>query len=409
MKKLKLLLSKREIITITGIRRIGKSTIQKQLISYLINEKKINPKNILFFNFDILTIQEKRENIFPKIYEEYLKLNNPKGMVYVFLDKIQNLKNWKNQLKIEYDLNENIKFILTGSNSKVLNSKLSKLLTGRILNTQIYNLSFKEFLEFKKINFQNLDNDKIRIFYYFKIYLKYGHFPETALEEDQEVNNMRINEYLNSILLKNVLELNNIRDSRNIIDLSKFLLNNISKLFSYNKFSKILGISKTTLKEYIILLENAFLFSELNEFNYSFKKQLINNKKIYVNFQDLLSISFKFSEDKGRLLENLVFIELKRQNKEIYYHKNKKECDFVIKEGLDIVQAIQVTKSLSDIDTRKREIEGLLDACKTYNLDEGLVLTEDEEGEEIMEVKFENRDLRKVKIKIIPVWKWILE
>jgi len=397
--KLKLLISKKEIITITGIRRVGKSTLQKQLIRYLIEEKKVNPKNILFFNIDILTLNEKQENIFTKIKEEYLKLNNPKGKIYIFLDEIQNLNNWENQLKIEYDFYENQKFILTGSNSSVLYSKISKLLNCRILNIHISNLSFNEYLSFQNFKYKDIDYSKIDLYNFYENYLKFGHFPETALEKDKNVNIQRITEYLNSILLRDVLELNNLRDNKTIIELSRFLLTNSSKLFSYNKFSKILGISKTTLKEYIIAFENAFLFTELNFYSESIKKQIINDKKIYVNFLDFFSISFKFSEDKGRLLENLIFIELKRQGKEIYYHKNKKECDFVIKEGLEIVQAVQVTKSLSDIDTRKREIEGLLDACKSYNLKTGLILTEDEE---------EELEQDGIKIKILPIWKWLL-
>ncbi len=127
---------------------------------------------------------------------------------------------------------------------------------------------------------------------------------------------------------------------------------------------------------------------------------MVNLNKLYVIDTGLANaIGFKFSEDKGRILENLVFIELKRRGKEIYYHKQKKECDFVIKEGLEIIQAIQVTKSLDDIDTKKREIEGLLDACKSYNLKTGLILTEDEEYE---------LEQDGIKIQVLPVWKWCL-
>ncbi len=192
--KLKSFLDKKEIITITGIRRVGKSVIQKQLIKYLLEIEKVNPKNILFFNIDILTLNEKRQNIFYKIKEEYLKLNNPKGKIYIFLDEIQNLENWENQLKIEYDLNENLKFILTGSNSKVLYSNISKLLTGRILNIHIFNLSFEEYLFFKKFKYKDLDYNKIELFNHYINYLKFGQFPETALEENFEVNEKRVNE-----------------------------------------------------------------------------------------------------------------------------------------------------------------------------------------------------------------------
>jgi hypothetical protein len=139
----------------------------------------------------------------------------------------------------------------------------------------------------------------------------------------------------------------------------------------------------------------------MKKFDFSIKKQILNPRKIYLSDLTFNSeIGFKFSEDKGRLLENIVFIELKRRGNEIYYHKDKKECDFVIKEGLNIVQAIQVTKSLNDPDTKKRELAGILNAISNYNLNEGLILTDDEEGEEVVDGK---------KIIIKPIWKWLLE
>jgi predicted AAA+ superfamily ATPase len=174
------------------------------------------------------------------------------------------------------------------------------------------------------------------------------------------------------------------------------------------------------VKNYIDYLESTYLIFQLEKYDYSLKKQIISPKKIYAIDTAFIDIvSFKFSEDLGRLLENIVFIELKRRGNELYYHKNKKECDFVIKEGLEIIEAIQVTRSLSDPETRKREIEGLLDAMRSYNLKEGLILTEDEE--EMIEIRdegVENREkilnqkktqeiIRKIYVK--PIWKWLLE
>ena len=159
-----------------------------------------------------------------------------------------------------------------------------------------------------------------------------------------------------------------------------------------------------TINKYIRFLHEVYLLFDLSIFDYSVKKQMVNLNKIYcIDNGFFEAISFKFSENYGRLLENLVFIELKRQGKEIYYHRKKKECDFIIKKGLDIVEAIQVTQSLENEDrgaeTKKREIEGLLDACKSYNLNNGLILTDDEEDEFIQD------DIR---IKVKPIWKWLL-
>ena len=194
--------------------------------------------------------------------------------------------------------------------------------------------------------------------------------------------------------------INNIRNNTDIYNLLYYLITNASKEFSLNTLSKITQLSVDTVKEYIEYATFSYLLFIVNKYDYSLKKQLVNPKKIYCIDTGLAnSISFKFSEDKGRLLENLVFIELKRRGKEIFYHKGKKECDFVIREGLDIVEAIQVTTSLEDYETRKREISGLKDALKTYNLKEGLILTEDEE-EVIEEDGF--------KIMVKPIWKFML-
>jgi hypothetical protein len=131
------------------------------------------------------------------------------------------------------------------------------------------------------------------------------------------------------------------------------------------------------------------------------KKQLINDKKAYVLDTGISeATSFKFSEDRGRILENTVFLELKRKGKEVYYSKGKYECDFVLRKGYKIYEAIQVCKNIEDEQTEVREIRGLIEAMETYKLTEGLLLTENTEGEKIVENK---------KILIKPIWKWLLE
>jgi predicted AAA+ superfamily ATPase len=142
------------------------------------------------------------------------------------------------------------------------------------------------------------------------------------------------------------------------------------------------------------------LFFEVFKFDYSLKKQLVNPKKIYsIDLWFVNLLWFNFSENIGRNLENLVFIELQRQWKEVYYHKWKKECDFVVYEWWKIVQVIQANYSLQEEKTRKREIAWLLDVMNEYWLKEGLILTYDEEDE----FELENR-----KIIVKPTWKWLL-
>ena len=143
----------------------------------------------------------------------------------------------------------------------------------------------------------------------------------------------------------------------------------------------------------------------INRFSYSIKEQIHYSKKIYFIDQGLTeAIGFKFSEEHGRILENIVFLELKRQNKEIYFHKITKECDFLIREGYKISTAMQVCASLKIKETRQRKINGLLEAMSTYNLDQGLIITEDEKGQ--IEETYESK---RFKIEVIPCWQWLLE
>lgn len=167
----------------------------------------------------------------------------------------------------------------------------------------------------------------------------------------------------------------------------------------------MLGLgSATTVKEYLSYFENTYLFFSVPMFDYSLKKQIYAPKKVYsIDTRLSREIGFRFSQDHGRYLENTVFLELKRRGKAIYYHQGEGECDFVIQRGSEIVEAIQVTQSLENNTTKAREVKGLVDAMKTYNLNSGLILTEGEEGKE--EVKIEGK---RATIQILPLWKWLL-
>ena len=155
------------------------------------------------------------------------------------------------------------------------------------------------------------------------------------------------------------------------------------------------------INNYIEYLKNVFIASTINKFDYSIKKQKVSSSKFYVLDNSFLkTVAFNFSENAGKRLENLVFIELIRRGLDIYYHSQKKECDFIIKEGLTITNAIQVCFDIDDSQTKKREIEGLLEALKIYNLKEGLILTLNQEDEIITEQK---------KVIIVPIWKWLLK
>jgi len=390
------LIKVKEILVLSGVRRSGKSTLLFQLIDLLI--KEVNPKNILYFNFDE-TLDYKDVRALDLVYNNFLELNNPKGKKYVFFDEIQNIIGWEKWIKKNYDLYGNeTKFVLTGSNNSMLYDNLSKLLTGRILTKMVFPLTFKEFLIFNKFKLKDADFQKQEIKHYFLDYFNKVGFPEVVLENNDYINNLRLKEYYDGILLRDIIQPKNIRDVSKIMDLSAYCMTNTSALISYNNISKIIGLNITTLKEYLLFLENAYLIYQLKFFSYSLKESttLQKPRKIYCIDNGLRnSVSFKFSKDEGKLAENLTFIELKRRNKEIYYWKGKREVDFIIKNKDQSLIAINVSYT-NEID--EREVKGLEEFKAKFKskVKRMILLTK------TLSKKEKN-------IEFIPLWEYLLE
>lgn len=397
-----------KIITISGPRRAGKTYYFYQIIKKL--KENIDSSRIVYINFEddrLLPLSVENLNDLIDAYFE-LYPENKKKEIYCFLDEIQNIENWEVFIRRIYD-KEKVKIFLTGSSSKLLSKEIATSLRGRTLNYQIFPLSFKEFLRFKdlKLN-KNFAYSQIRfqIKKLFEEYVIFGGFPEVALEE----NNLKfpiLKNYYDLIIYRDLVERFAIRNTNFLKSLTKYLLTNFSSIFSVNAYYQSLEKSvrpaRETLLEYLSYLQEVELISLIPIFSYSLKVQQVNPKKNYVIDNGLINAtSFRFSRDFGKLLENLVFIELERQNKEIYYYKGGKECDFIVKGGSKVEQAIQVTDKI-DKKNEVRELNGLVEAIQEYKLRQGLILTRDQESEIIKTV-----DSKKVKIKVVPIWKWLL-
>ncbi|MCK5123138.1 MAG: ATP-binding protein [Candidatus Pacebacteria bacterium] len=398
------------ITTITGPRRAGKTYFCFQIIISLL-EKGISKENILYINFEDEKLLNANANDLDNLFEKYLEFSeiNNKQNIFLFLDEIQNVANWDSWIRRISDTEKNIKLILTGSSSKLLSKEISTKLRGRSLNTEVYPLSFEEHLKWKNIDY-NLktiihSKDKIAVKKAFSLYLFEGGYP--ALSVNKKLPREQVLQgYYQSMLFKDIVERYKIKEVKKLKILIKLLFESVTKEISYNKLAnklKSLGfkISKNTIIEYISHLEDAYLFFENIKYEYSITKQLGSIKKIYCIDNGLLNAtSFKFSDDRGKLMENLVFIELKRRKKEVYFYSDKNECDFLIKEKNKITSAIQVSEKIED-NNDKREINGLISALEKYDLKEGMVLSlDDEKKQEI---------IKKKKIKFIPIWKWLLE
>ena len=389
-------LSRKEIIFFTGVRRSGKSSAMYYLINKL--QKKVNSRNILYLNMDdeVLAL-----STLDAIYETYKELTfNVKGKRYIFLDEVQNIEGWERWVKKMYDSFEDIKFIITGSKSHVL-KRQSTLLTGRMLELEIYPLSFKEFIFFNNINHNDkiaLIKNKTKIKLLLEEFIKFGGFPEVVMEKDEHFKNLIAKEYYNNIKNKDIIIYFGIKEAKKFDRLALYLTSNIAKPVSANKLGKTINLSTSVVNNYIDFSEMMYLFLPLQHFNYSLKGQMTKPRKIYsVDTGMVNSIAFQFSENIGRFIENVVYLELKRRDCELYYYNNKYECDFVIKKGLKIIEAIQVCFKLTD-DNLKREQRGLIETMKKFNLKTGTIITLEKNN-----VSAENG------IKIISLSDWLLK
>ncbi|MDP2336748.1 MAG: ATP-binding protein [Bacteroidota bacterium] len=380
-----------QIVIISGIRRCGKSSL------LLLIKEKMNLKEseYCYFNFDDERIIADI-SILEDIYNLHLEVYGKEPVL--FLDEIQNIDNWEKFINRMYE--QGIKIFVTGSNAKLLSSEISTSLTGRNKLIELFPFSFSEYLRFIGNNY-NLNRisskSKSLLLKDFNNYFETGGFPLVVKENDTDL----INDYFQDILYRDIISRYSLTQVNEIKQIGLYFASNIGKLFSYSILQKISGVkSLSSIKNYILYYQQSYLYFYLNKFDCSVKKQIMNPKKVYTIDPGFAHrLGFNFSENRGRILENIVFLELLRRGKAVYYHSEKKECDFLIKEGLDIVEAIQITYQLNEIN-HEREYQGLQEAMQTYNLKEGLVLYFN------IEKSFISHNY--VGIKVMPVWKWLL-
>lgn len=383
-----------EIVIISGIRRCGKSTLLK-----IIAKKTEN--HTVHINFDDIRLSAFTIEDFEKIEQVLAELYGPDENYVLFLDEIQNAEHWERWLNNLYAKGR--KVFATGSNAQLLSSEISSYLTGRNKVIRLLPFSFKEYLQYHAVDLTSYPDrltstDKARIFSHFNEYLNNGGFPVVIKNNDVAITR----QYFEDILTKDVLLRYRIREIKELKNLVLYLISNPGGIYSYSTLKSVSGIkSLSTIKKYIDYLISVYLLYQIRRFDYSVKKQSVSSSKIYAGDNSFLkTVSFTFSENTGQKLENLVFLHFIRKGAEVYYHRGKKECDFVIKEGIQITGAVQVSAELHDPVVRKREISGLMEAMDSYKLESGLILTMETEEPDIL--------LNDKKIEILPVWKWML-
>lgn len=381
----------REIVVISGIRRCGKSSLLR-LISNRVdnNSVLINFDDIRFVDFSTGDYQ---------IIEEIVSEVIGKDVTYL-LDEVQNVDGWHRWAINLFE--RGYKVYVTGSNSNLLSSEISTYLTGRNRVIELTTFTFREMLELKGEMPERTDElstiERGVLINNFSQYLGSGGFPEVLISGDSTLSR----QYFIDILNKDIAVRHGIREVKELKDLSLFCITNSTSQLSYSTLRSITGLkSLSTIKNYLEYLRGSYLIDLVHRFSYSIKKQKSVPSKVYAgDIGFLQSVALNFTENRGRRLENFVFTVLRGVFDEIYFHLERKECDFLIKEGYKIAHAIQVTESLSNPKTREREIDGLLEAMKTYGLERGLIITFDDE---------EMLEEGGLSIDVVPAWKWALE
>jgi len=380
-----------QVVIISGIRRCGKSSLL-----YLLKERmRLEEGDYCYFNFDDERIQNDI-TVLDTLYHLHIELYGKEPVL--FFDEIQNINQWEKFINRIYE--KGIKIFITGSNARLLSSEISTSLTGRNKIIELFPFSFSEYLRFKgnQVQLNRLTSkQKAIVKKEFNQYFGHGGFPLVVKENDLEL----INSYFQDILYRDIISRYRISQIHEIKEIALYFATNIGRVFSYSTLQTISGIkSLSSIKDYLDYYEQSYLFFYLKKFDFSIKKQIMNPKKVY-SIDPAIShrLGFNFSENRGRILENIVYLELRRRGKEVFYYTGKNECDFLIKEGLKIVEAIQVCYILEPTNT-EREIKGLEEAMQVYDIKKGTIITFSIDQTSL---------LSKKPIEVVEVWNWLLD
>ncbi|MBI2344403.1 MAG: ATP-binding protein [Deltaproteobacteria bacterium] len=457
-----------KIITVTGVRRAGKTCFLYQIMHTLV-QKGVPKQSILYLNFEDDRLSEITVKELSKILDCYFELypENKKKKVYLFLDEIQNIGEWEKFVRRLHD-SEEAQIFVSGSSAKLLSREIATSLRGRCINYEIFPFSFGEFLIHLNnqryelqgklwthdtrqaagnqlnqrhrrgegeapaalpreacpppaegdppkagtarapiIEIKETSSSRAEIKHAFNDYIKYGGYPE-IIGYSERIWRKTLQDYINLILYKDLIERHDIKNHSLVKYFIRHLLQNLSSPFSVNKFFKDMksqgfSVGKDTLHLYLSYIEDAYAFFTVPIFSNSLRVQQVNYRKLYCVDVGLSQASvLGLAEREGALLENLVYVELRRDDvNEIYYYKTRssREIDFFVIRNKKERDLIQVSVDPGDRTTRKREIGGLCEAMEELSLSKSMIITRDTE---------ERFSEKGKEIKLIPFWKWAI-
>ena len=379
---------------ITGPRRAGKSVLALQLLEN---------QSFAYLNFDddLLLKHFDEDAVIQGLNDVYTRFD------YLLLDEIQNLPDW--ELWVNKLYRRGLNLVITGSNANLLSHEMASTLTGRYILITVLPFSFSETIRYNNQLLPDANNaspsETGQMLGTLQTYLFNGGFPETVLNPGILKN--YLSSLFDSILLKDILKRFRVRQTQQLYDLSNFLLSNYTNLFSFNQIKEALDYnSVATVQKFIGYLEEPYLFQHITRYHNKIKKQQKTAQKIYIIDNGFIKArSFELSPNYGRLLENLVFVELLRRGYktelDLFYYRtrNDREIDFVLRKGHQIEQLVQVCYDINQPKTLKRELDALAEASMELNCQNLLLLTWDKE---------EQIPVNDLTIHLIPTYKWLI-
>jgi len=394
-----------KIVTLTGVRRSGKTYHLFNLMNQL-RAGGVPNDRLLYFNFEDerLSLSSKELDLILHAYQELY----PKQVLtdcYFFFDEIQEVEGWEKFVgRIYASISQHV--FITGSNAKLLSKEIATALRGRSITFEVYPLSFAEYVDVLSPGLNPRSSiDKAMLINLFERFLHQGGFPE-LVHQEADLKDKILQDYFNVMVLRDLIERYKVSNSATLKYFCKKVVGASGGEFSVNKIYKELKsqgyqVSKDTLYTYQGYVEDIYLNRFTNKYSYSIVKAEGSMKKCYVIDQGMgAALDYKLSNDKGRLLETTVALELLKQGKKITYQQNGSECDFVVIEKGKVTKAIQVAFALDEPKTKEREIKGLVESCLKFGLPEGSILTFDHQ---------EQLEQTGVRIKILPAWQYFLK
>ncbi|MCD6202122.1 MAG: ATP-binding protein [Bacteroidales bacterium] len=377
---------------ITGVRRSGKSTLAHKVL------KEVRYAYVNFDDERLATVEPgDMDLLLEALYAVY------GTFTHLLLYEIQNVENWS--FFVNRLLRNNIRVVLTGSNAKLLSREMAAHLTGRYSATELFPFSFREFLSAKDIRWEKTGTAKARgmLHHYYLKYAEQGGFPEILAGEERR---SYITQLFDAIVLRDIVYRYDLRHLRTFREMALYLTSNYASEISYNRLKNIFGLgSENTAKNYLSYLEEAWLILTLAKFSYK-KQESLRYRKVYIIDTAFAQVSGEpFTPNDGRLLENVVFLHLirhaVRQRYEVFYYKKQVEVDFVVYRHRQVQELIQVTQTLADPATLKREIRALSVANKELHAGRLTIITLDEE-----DLLYTGEG---IPIHVIPIAEWLLK